>query len=72
MKFTEVSRNVLTDGEVLSIYIIGNLTINLFSRFNDKVTLEDAMYQVILHQLYSQNKLERGQVESGHFDESVV
>jgi len=72
MKFTEISRTATAGGEVLSTYNIGNLTVHLTSRFNNKVTLEDAMYQLALQRLRSQNKSERGQREGGHFDEDVV
>ena len=71
MKFKEISRTVAPN-EVRSTYTVGNLTVNLTSRFTDKVTLEDAMYQLALQRLRSQNKLGKGQIKGGHFDENVV
>lgn len=57
MKLQELSRTI-APGEVRSSYTVGNLTLNLTSRFNDKIALEDAMYQIVLQRLRSQKKSE--------------
>ena len=72
MKFQEVSRTATANGEVQSTYTDGNLSVHLTSRFNNEVTLEDALYQVVLQRLRSQNKLERRQDDSGIINKNVV
>ena len=72
MNFTEVSRTATADGEVLSTYTVGNLTINLTSRFNDKTNLEDIMYQIILQRLRSQKNLEGRQDIDGNVNKNGV
>ena len=71
MEFQELNRTVAPN-EVRSIYTNGNLTINLTSRFNDNISLEDAIYQIVLQRLLSQNKPERRQDDSGIINKSVV
>ena len=72
MKFQELSRTA-TPGEVRSSYAVaGNLTVHLTSRFNGKVSLEDAMYQIVLQQLRSQKEPEGRQSRDGLVDEKVV
>ena len=71
MKFQEINRTVEAN-EVRSTYTVGNLTVHLTSRFNNKINLEDAIYQIVLHQLRSKNKLEREQVESGNVNKNVL
>ena len=72
MKFTEVSRTATDSGEVLSIYNVGNTIINLTSRFNDKIQLEDAMYQIILQRVRSQKQSEEKQEYDRKFNNYMV
>jgi len=72
MKFTEISRTATDSGEVLSTYDIGNLTIHLTSRFNDKTNLEDIMYQLALQHLRSQKKLDGRQDIDGNVNKNGV
>lgn len=71
MKLQELSRTI-TAGKVRSSYTVGNLTLNLTSRFNGKIALEDAMYQIVLQRLRSQKKSEGSQNEDGNFDRKMV
>ena len=52
MKFRELNRAIVND-EVQSSYEFGSLTVHLTSRFNNKVSLEDAMYDIVLQRLRS-------------------
>ena len=71
MSFKEVSRTVASD-EVRSTYNVGNLTVHLTSRFSDKISLEDAIYQIILQRLRSQNKFEKEQDKGGNVNKNVL
>jgi len=71
VKFQELRRTT-ANAEVRSSYAAGNLTINLTSRFSNNVTLEDAMFEIILHRLRSQEKSEGRQDDSGLSDENVI
>ena len=71
MKFQEINRIVALD-EVRSTYTVGNLVVNLTSRFSDKVTLEDEIYQIILQRLRSKKKSNETQSEGRHFDENML
>ena len=70
-KFQELSR-VATPGKVQSSYAIGNLTLHLTSRFRDEVVLEDAMFDIIMNRLRSQEKSEAKEAYNGLSDEKVV
>lgn len=71
MKFKELSRTT-SSNEVRSSYEYGNMTINLTSRFKNEFPLEDAMYEIILQRLRSQNKSERGHKGAGLSIQDVV
>ena len=71
MKIQELNRKI-ESGEVRSTYAVGNLIVSLTSRFSDKVSLEDEMYQIVLQRLRSQNKSEGRQNQGGHRKENVV
>ena len=72
MKFKKVSRTATANGEVQSTYTVGNLTVHLTSRFDNKISLEDAIYQIALQRLYSQKKLDGRQNEYGHIKPDMV
>ena len=71
MKFQELSRTVV-NGEARSTYEVGNLTVHLTSRFNNKVALEDAMYEIVLQRLRSHKEPEGRQNTNGNLDWKVV
>ena len=71
MKFQELNRTIASN-EVRSTYNIDNLIINLTSRFNNEVMLEDAIYQIVLQRLRSKNKPERRQDDGGNVNTNVV
>jgi len=71
MKIQELTRTT-ANGEIKSSYSFGNLTVHLTSRFNDKIPLEDAMYQIILQRLRSQKESEGRQDDDRKFNNYVV
>ncbi len=71
MKLKELNRTV-ENGEVRSSYSFGNLTVHLTSRFSDKGELEDALYEIALQRLRSQEKSEGRQHDNGHIGDEAV
>jgi hypothetical protein len=71
MKIQELTRTT-NNGEVKSTYSVGNLTVHLTSRFSDKVSLEDAMYQIILQRLRSKKEPEGRQHDDRKFNNYMV
>lgn len=70
-RFQELSR-IESNGEVMSTYEVGNLIVHLTSRFSDKVSLEDAMYEIVLQRLRFQKEPEGRQDVNGILDKNVV
>ena len=67
MEVQEITRTA-SNGEVKSSYKVGKLTVHLTSRFNNKIPLEDALYQIILQRLRSSKESEGRQNDDRKFN----